>query len=138
MILPQGHLVPDDARFHEGPDDGGCRVIRSSGERCRGRRMRAYGVCAGHAGRSGVALDPVGNADKAHASQRAMGERRRLLKIGPVRTATPRQLARLRAQQRAEEIAYTLVDAILDDPTIDSYQRQQAVLRTLKLIYPQA
>jgi hypothetical protein len=52
--------------------------------------------------------------------------------------AQPLHIARMRAQQRAEDYARAVVDAPLDDDTIGTIARQQAALRALELLYPQA
>jgi hypothetical protein len=44
----------------------------------------------------------------------------------------------MRAQERAEDVARAVVDAPLDDDSIGTIARQQAALRALELLYPQA
>jgi hypothetical protein len=85
-----------------------------------------------------VALDPSAAAHQANAVKAKLRARRELLGIGPARVAQPRQIARLRAAERAEEAAAALVDAPLDDPKLGSMERQRAVLNMLDALYPLA
>jgi hypothetical protein len=84
----------------------------------------------------------LGGGDPEHAAQLAgiartkLRQRRLLLGVGPSRTANPRQAARLRALERAEEVAAALVDAPLDDAALSSIERQLAVVRALDATYP--
>lgn len=136
LVIPESAMLPEDAAFYEGEDDGRCRLIRD-GQRCRGARMRAYGLCAGHAGIGGVARDPVGTSKMAAASRTAMKQRRMLLGVSARRGAEPIALARMLAQERAEEIARGIVEAPLDDETLGSLPRQQALIKAVELLYPQ-
>lgn len=136
--LPEGHRIPPDATFHLGEDDGRCRVIRPDGRRCGAPRVRALGLCSGHAGIGGVATDPTGSALLAHASKARIRERRQLLGIGPRRNADPRQIARIRAHERAEDAALALVDAPLDDRSLGTIERQRAVVTMLDAVFPLA
>ena len=86
----------------------------------------------------GVMGDPAGNAHLAAASKARIRARRQLLGIGPRTAAQPRQIARMRAAERAEEAATALVDAPLDDPSLGTVERQRAVLAFLDALYPLA
>jgi hypothetical protein len=135
VVLRAGHRVPGGCSFFAGDDDGQCRVIRPDGVRCGARRMRQYGLCAGHAG-LGLAADPRAAQRTAAASRSALKARRRLLGIGPGRVA-PLQAARLRALERAEELAEALVDGPLDDPNLRSLDRQRAAIAAVELLFPE-
>jgi len=65
-------------------------------------------------------------------------ERRQLLGISAWGRANPRQLARLRALERSEELAEALVDGPLDDPNLGSVQRQMAAARIVDATFPLA
>jgi hypothetical protein len=136
LRIPEGALIPEGASFYEGADDGRCRVVKLDGTRCAAIRVKAYGLCGGHAGIGGVARDPVGAARQAHAEKARRRQARLVLGISPRRAADPRQLARLRAQERAEELAAALIDAPLDDTSLSTLQRQQAVVTGLGEAFP--
>lgn len=136
LHVPDGALIPEGATFYEGPDDTCCRIIKADGERCVGKRMKAYGLCAGHAGRGGVALDPRGNARLAHAERTRRKQSRLMLGISARRASQPLQAARVAAQTRANDYARAIVDAPLDDAELGTVARQQAAIRALELLYP--
>jgi hypothetical protein len=52
--------------------------------------------------------------------------------------ANPRHLARLKALERSEELAEALVDGPLDDPDLNSVQRQLAAGRIVDATFPLA
>jgi len=135
--LPEGHKVPEGAKLLAGEDDGRCRVVKSDGDRCRGVRMRGGVLCPGHAG-VGLGGDPAASSALARASKARLRARRELLGVGPRTAAQPRQIARLRAQERAEEAARALVDGPLDDPSLGSLERQRAVVTMLAETFPLA
>ncbi|HSV08571.1 MAG TPA: hypothetical protein VLI07_18790 [Candidatus Binatus sp.] len=137
LALPEGHRVPEGATLLEGEDDGFCRVLKLDGSRCRAARIRGTPLCAGHTG-IGVGRDPQGNAVLAREAKARVRARRELLGIGPARVAQPRQIARLKAQERAEEIAAALVIAPLEDPSLGTLERQRAVVTMLAETYPLA
>jgi hypothetical protein len=137
LHVPDTALIPDGSTFHEGDDDGKCRVIRPDGRRCGAVRMRAYGICPGHAGVGGVATSPREHSLRAHAEKRKRASARAVLGISARRAASPLQAARVAAQIRADDYATALVDAPLDDPELGSVARQQAAVRALELLYPQ-
>jgi len=60
-----------------------------------------------------------------------------LLGVSARRASSPVQLARLRAQERAEAFATAVVDGPLDDPELGSLSRQKAAIAALELLYPQ-
>src|SRR4029077_8866529 len=110
LRLPTCHRIPDGATILLGDDDGRCRVERTSDDRCKAPRLRDYGVCLVHAGGGGM-VDPAGMQAKAVAVKLARRERRELLGIGPRRTASARQIARIQAMDRAQALATAIVSA---------------------------
>jgi len=134
--LPDGHKVPADATLLPGEDDGYCRVIRADGSRCRAARVRGTTLCSGHAGLGGVNADPSRAAKQANASRARIRARRQLLGIGPARVAQPRQIARLKAQEHAEEIAAALVTKPLSDASLSTLERQRAAVTILSETFP--
>lgn len=134
-MLPQCHRVPADAELGE-PELARCRVIKSSGERCRATPTRAYGLCSAHLG--GGAQDLAAASKLGHARRAVLKQRRELLGIGAARVGSARQHARLRALDRAEELAAALVDGPLDDAELGSMARQTAALRALDAVEPLA
>lgn len=137
LRIPPEARIPDGASFYEGDDDGTCRVVRPNGARCRARRMRETGLCSGHAG-LGIAANPGAYSEAGHAAKARRATMRATLGITARTAAQPLHIARMRAQQRAEDYARAVVDAPLDDDTIGTIARQQAALRALELLYPQA
>jgi len=137
LRVPEGALIPEGATFYEGEDDMRCRVIRADGTRCAATRTRATGLCPGHGAPSGIMLDPVAASRRGAAAKRERRERRLTLGITARRAASPVQMARYKAQERAEALAAALVDGPLDDPELGSVARQQAAVRALELLYPQ-
>jgi hypothetical protein len=133
--LPACHRLPEGARIHPGEADGRCRVVVGE-NRCRGTATRRWGVCLPHAGGGGqdyARMSASGNAAKARLSAS-----RRVLGIGARRIGDPRQVARVRAVARAAEVASALVDAPLDDASLGTIERQQAVVRMLGETFPLA
>jgi hypothetical protein len=65
-----------------------------------------------------------------------MRARRELLGIGPSRVGNPREMARLAALERAEELANALVHAPLDDLDLSSLERQRAAVTALEQTFP--
>ena len=137
LRVPDTAILPEGATFYEGPDDARCRLIHADGRRCGASRTRAYGLCPGHAGLGPVATDPHAASVRGNAAKAARRERRLLLGISSRRAAQPVQLARIRAQERAEALAEAVVDGPLDDTELGSVARQQAAVRALELLYPQ-
>lgn len=131
-LLPAVHRVPDGATIRRGEDDGRCRVLWPDGRRCGATRTRLFGVCSAHAGGG----DPEAAAVLARSKRTKLRERRVLLGIGPNTAANPRQIARMAAQERAEEIAAALIDGPLDEPSLSAIERQQAVIRGLDATFP--
>src|SRR5436305_2919506 len=132
LRIPNVHRVPEGATAYEGEDDGRCRVIKPDGKRCGATRMKAYGICSAHAGGG----DPEAASLAGNAQRARLKARRLMLGIGPATAANPRQIARLAAQARAEEIAAALIDGPLDDRELGSLERQQAMLRGLDATFP--
>lgn len=137
LRVPDGARLPPETTFYEGLDDGRCRVVRKDGRRCAATRMRATGICPGHAGLGGVGNDPAAASRKGHAEKARRVQARAVLGISARRASTPLQAARIAAQLRADDYARALVDAPLDDPELGSVARQQAAVRSLELLYPQ-
>jgi hypothetical protein len=137
LRIPETAKLPEGATFHEGEDDGYCRLIAPDGTRCRAHRAKATGLCPGHSG-LGIASQPHNASQQAHAARRRNASLRATLGITARTAAQPLALSRMRAQERAEAAAHALVDGPLDDPELGTIARQQAVLRMLELLYPQA
>ena len=136
LVLPEGHRVPEGATILEGEDEGRCRVVKVAGSRCKAARVRGMRLCSGHAGLGGVNADPSGAALQANAAKARIRARRQLLGIGPRRAADPRQVARLEAHERAEQLAAALVIGPLEDPNLSTLQRQAAAVTILDQTFP--
>jgi hypothetical protein len=134
VVVPEGARIPEGATFFDGPDDGKCRVVKSSGERCGAPRMSRFGLCAGHAGR-GLSSDPGAASERSREIRAKLKARRQLLGVPPLGRASPRQLARVQALERAEEVAAALIGP-LDDPTLSATGRQLGALRLLDAVLP--
>jgi len=104
------------------------------GTRCKGKRLKAYGLCMGHIGGGGAA-DLEQMRLKAAAKQRELKVTRQLLGIGPARTGEPRAAARIRAAQRANELARAIVDGPLDSD-LGPVEKQRAALAALDATFP--
>jgi len=98
--------------------------------------MHTTGMCPGHSGK-GIAADPRAHSPAGHAERRRRANTRAILGISGRRAAQPQQLARIRAQERAEDYARAIVDGPLDDGELGTIARQQAAIRALELLYPQ-
>lgn len=131
-LVPVCHRIPEGASLLAGEDDGFCRVLWPDGRRCRATRIRGMLLCSGHAGGG----DPEAGVIAARAKRTLIKERRTLLGIGPNRVGNPRAHARMRALERAEEIARALVDGPLDDRDLGSMERQRAVVTVLDATFP--
>jgi len=133
LELPARHRIPASATL--APADGGsCRVVHPERGRCRAPATKRYGICLVHAGGGGM-LDPRDLAAKASAARTRLKQTRKLLGVGPVRGANPRQTARLLATARAQDVAEALL-APLDDGKLGSLERQGAMLRMLDATWP--
>ena len=138
--LPACHRLPEGASMLAGDRDGRCRVVRADGARCKSPSLRAFCACLVHAGGGGF-LGPDGAramSRKAHAVKVARRERRELLGIGPRRAASARQIARVHAFERAEQLALAIVDGPLDDSSLGTVERQKAALAALDATFPLA
>src|SRR5215831_1076486 len=132
--VPACHRIPEGAELAQPGEDSRCRVIANE-RRCRGTRLKAYGLCMGHAGGGGTTdLDSM--RLKAAAKQRSLKLSRQLLGIGPARSADPRAFMRVRAHERAIEMARAVVDGPLDDRKLGTIERQSAVLKALDATFP--
>src|SRR5215472_1225272 len=140
LSLPAVHRVQDGSTLADGEGDRRCRLIRPDGRRCGAPRLDVYGVCLVHAGGGGMHdREALANMSrKGHAVKLARKQRRELLGIGSRRAASPRQIARVQAFERASELATALVGAPLDDPSLGTIERQQAVIRALDATFPLA
>ena len=138
-LLPEGHRIPEDASLTE-ERSGKCRVIRASGERCGAVATRAYGICLAHLGGGGFPKDEEARktwSAKANRKKLQIRQRRELLGIGPRRAASPRQIARVQALERAQDLADALL-APLDDDELGSLARQRAAVTVLDATFPLA
>jgi len=117
-----------------GLDDGYCRVQHADGRRCRAPRTQRYGLCMPHAG--GGARDHAAMSRLAHAQKARLRVARTQLGIGAQRTSDPRQIARIEAQARANDIAAALL-APLDDGDLSAMAQQTSALRILDAVSPQ-
>lgn len=132
--LPLRHrLDVEHGQLLDQEDDGKCQYVRPDGRRCGAPRLLAYGICLVHAGGG---ADPSEIGAKGGAAKTRLRLRRQLLGIGPNRSADPRQIARLAAHDRAEEIAAALL-APLDDAKLSAMGQQVAALRILDATFPQ-
>jgi hypothetical protein len=132
--VPACHRIPEDASLAEA-DGGKCRVTYASGERCKAAAVRVLGLCMGHAGGGGT-VDVAEMSAKGRAAQTRLKATRQLLGISAKRTGDPRMAARLRASQRADDIALAIVDGPLD-ADISAVERQRAALAALDATFPQ-
>jgi hypothetical protein len=131
LSLPNAHRIAAGSTLAE--PDGRCRVIRPNGERCRSVPTRLYGICISHLGggeQDGARLSKIGNQTKVR-----LKAQRRLLGISGIRTANPRQIARVAALERAETLAEALL-APLDDIDLGSLARQRAAVTVLDATFP--
>ena len=134
VAVPTCHRIPEGAELAQPSEDSHCRVV-IKGERCKGTRLLAFGLCMGHAGGGGMGdLDEMRRlSSEKRASLKIL---RQTLHIGGSRAADPRVAARLRAAQRANEIATAIVDGPLDDRKLGTVERQTAVLKALDATFP--
>src|SRR5215467_2983479 len=132
--VPSCHRIPLDATLCPPDDTGKCRVTSVTGERCKGTRLRALGLCMGHAGGGGAA-DLEGMRAKSAEKRASLKMSRQLLGIGPRRAADPRAAVRLRSAQRASELAAAIVDGPLD-AELGAVERQRAALAVLDAAWP--
>ena len=133
--VPTCHRIPAGAELAPpgGIEEARCRVM-IEGTRCKGKRLKAYGLCMGHIGGGGAA-DLEQMRLKAAAKQRELKVTRQLLGIGPARTGEPRAAARIRAAQRANELARAIVDGPLDSD-LGPVEKQRAALAALDATFP--
>jgi len=136
LTLPACHRVPQDATLGE-PEARRCRVVQASGQRCGATPTRRYGLCLVHAGGGGILDKETARAfsRKGNARRATLRAQRSLLGIGARRSADPRQIARIHALSRAEEVAESLLSP-LDDPELSSLKRQLAAVRILDAVAP--
>ena len=135
LRMPDSARIPEGSTFYEGDDDGTCRLVRPDGSRCLGIRMKAYGLCAGHAGTSRILADPKGMQKKGAVAKVRARERRSVLVSNGL---NPRKAAREQAIRRNDAIVRALVDDPLDDSKLTTMQRQKATLDMLDAVFPLA
>jgi hypothetical protein len=135
--LPACHRIPEGGGLAIGAEPGRCSVVRADGRPCKAVSLRAFPTCLVHAGGGGFS-DPSAMSRRANAVKIARRERRELLGIGSRRSASPRQIARVQAMERAEALASAIVSRPLDDPSLGTIERQIAALRALDATFPLA
>jgi hypothetical protein len=132
VTLPACHRVPTDASLAPASESTQCRVVRADGDRCRGTRVLAYGVCMGHAGGG---ADPATMSKAGTAKLKELRVTREILGIGPRTASSPRAAMRLRAAQRANELARAVIDGPLD-ADLTPLERQAAALKAVDATFP--
>lgn len=135
--VPETARLPDGSTLYDGPPDGQCRVIKSTGERCRGSRVKRFGLCGGHAGITAIVRSPREMSSKGNEERRRRASVRATLGISARRAASPVQAARLAAQRRSEDFARAIVDGPLDDPDLSAERRQRAALAAVEVLFPE-
>jgi hypothetical protein len=131
--LPSVHRVTAGMSMRSDQERGSrCAVVKADGVPCGAPATRLYGVCLVHAGGG---ADPRQIGAIGGAGNARLRLRRQLLGIGPSRVANPRALARLAAQERAEDIAAALL-APLDDRKLSSLEAQGAARTILGETFP--
>src|SRR5215471_19492753 len=133
--VPACHRIPAGAELVPPDADRRCRVLKPEGERCKGTRLQAYGLCIGHLGGGGMA-DHEAMSRRGAAKLTSLRMSRELLGIGPRSNADPRAFMRVRAHERAAEMARAVVDGPLDDRKLGTIERQSAVLKALDATFP--
>jgi hypothetical protein len=134
LEIPSVHRAPAGASAYHGEDDGKCRIIRPDGRRCGSNRCLPWGLCLVHAG--GGMQDFSANAKRAAAIRHERARIRMTLGIGPRKAGDPRQMARIRAQARANALAQALVDGPLDAEGLSALERQRAAVTALDATFP--
>lgn len=137
QTLPETANLPEGSSLYDGPPDAKCRVIHADGRRCAGTRMKAYGLCGGHAGQTVVSRSPQEMSKLGNQERRRRASVRATLGISGRRAASPVAAARVAAQRRAEDYARAIVDDPLDDASLKSTQRQAAAIAALDLLFPE-
>jgi hypothetical protein len=134
VMVPVCHRIPVDASLLPADDSIKCRVVSARGERCKGTRLKAYGLCMGHAGGGGTQdLDAM--RQKASQKQASLKLTRQLLGVGPRRSLDPRAAMRIRAAQRAQDLALAVVDGPLD-ADLGPLDKQRAALAAVDATFP--
>src|SRR5215470_15031658 len=135
VTLPNGetgpacHRIPAGAELVPPDADWRCRVLKPDGKRCAGKRLKAFGLCMGHSGGGGAAdLDHMRRLSSERRAELKLI--RQTLSIGSSRAAEPRAAARIRAAQRANELARAIVDGPLDSD-LGPVEKQRAALAAL-------
>jgi hypothetical protein len=131
--VPTCHRIPTDASLTEA-DGSRCRVVLASGDRCKGTRLKVFGLCMGHAGGGGT-RDLPAMQERSNTKRSQLKLTKQILGYGPKRAADPRVAVRLRAAQQANEIAIAVVDEPLraELPVLD---KQRAMLAVLDAAFP--
>ena len=133
VLVPSCHRIPEHAELCAADDTPRCRVT-VDGERCKGTRLIAYGLCMGHAGGGGT-RDLPAMQEKSTAKRQQLRLTKQVLGIGPKTAANPRAVMRLLAAQRANELASAVVDGPLD-ADLGPIERQKAALAALDATFP--
>jgi hypothetical protein len=133
--LPGSLNVPEGTSYFLGADDGHCRAITPAKGRCQGVRIRAIGLCGGHAGTSRILDDPREMQRRGTRGKARLRERHSLLVSNGI---TPRRAAKAAAIRRTDAIVRALVDDPLDDPDLGTIPRQRAVIGMLDAVFPLA
>lgn len=132
--LPSMHRVTGLSMRSDEERGSRCAVVKADGVPCGAPATRLYGVCLVHAGGG---ADPRVIATQGGAALSRLRLRRETLGIGPRTAANPRALARMAAQERAEEVAAALL-APLDDRKLGSLELQAAARTILGETFPLA
>lgn len=132
--LPSVHRVTGLRLLEDSERGKKCAVVKANGDQCGAPGTRLYGVCLIHAGGG---ADPKVAGAIGGAGNVRLRLQRRMLGIGPRTAANPRALARLAAQERAEEVAAALL-APLDDRKLGSLELQAAARTILGETFPLA
>lgn len=134
--LPSVHRIPADAGWRSDEERGKrCALRRADGSVCNAPGTRRYGVCVVHLG--GGAQDMAELSRKGTAKLARLRVQRELLGVGPRGMGNPRAVARMRAAERAEEIADALL-APLDARGLAPLDRQRSAAVILGETFPAA
>lgn len=134
-LLPAGHRIDTEkGSLLPLDDDRRCLYVRPEKGRCGAFRIEEFGVCIVHAGGGNSDVRAMGA--RGAAAQARLKATRRLLAISPAKASDPRQMARMAAQGRAEEIAAAML-APLDDEELSSLAMQRSAVTILDSLWPQ-
>lgn len=132
--LPSVHRIPEGSTWRSDEERGTrCALIRPDGRPCGAPAVKRYGVCLVHCG--GGAYDLAAMSALGVAKLGRLRLKRELLGIGPARSGNPRQVARVAAAERADELALALL-APLDDRRLSSMEKQRAAVTAIDATFP--